>query len=212
MAKTVKEFFDRMIVPQPNSPFGKPAQQQYSSRSTLPGGGGISGTIALRGADELAKALEDIGPALEKKILARAMRDAAKPILEDAKRRAPVLSGQLRKSIKIRSMKRVGKGRVGVIISTEKGFFKGETFYGAFHEFGTKNMPARPFIRPAFEANKARAVKIVGEAIKLGLEDVARGATNASQFRKLAKAQPDLFLPGASDDDYNSGAMFGGAH
>lgn len=174
-------------------------------------GSGIRGEFVISGGDALAAALAEVGKAMEKKILARAMRDAAKPILADAKRRAPVLTGQLRKSLKIRSISRNRKkGQVGVVISTAKGFFKGDEFYGAFHEFGTKKMPARPFIRPAFEANKARAVKIVGEAIKLGLEDVARGASKLSEFRKLAKLQPDLFDHGVGDATFSSANGFGG--
>lgn len=158
-------------------------------------GSGIQGTIQIRGGEELAAALESLGPAMEKKILRSAMREAAKPILDDAKRRAPVLTGQLRKSLKIRAIKRNRKGQVGVVISTAKGFFKGDEFYGAFHEFGTKRMPARPFIRPAFEANKALSITIVGEAVKLGLDDAARGAT---KLTKLKDVKPELFEPGAA--------------
>jgi len=158
-------------------------------------GSGIGGTIQIRGGEKLAAALEALGPAMEKKILRSAMREAAKPILDDAKRRAPVLTGQLRKSLKIRSIKRNRQGQVGVVISTEKGFFKGETFYGAFHEFGTKKMPARPFIRPAFESNKAQSVRIVGEAIKIGLEDITSGAAT---FRKVADVSPYLLDPGTN--------------
>lgn len=158
-------------------------------------GSGISGTIQIRGGEELAAALESLGPAMEKKILRSAMREAAKPMLADAKRRAPVLTGAMRKSLKIKAMKRRSNGQVGVVIATEKGFFKGETFYGAFHEFGTKKMPARPFIRPAFEANKAQAIRIVGEAIKIGLEDITSGKAT---FRKVADVSPGLLAPGAN--------------
>ena len=155
-------------------------------------GSGIAGTIALRGADELLKGLQELEPAIAKKILRSAMRQAAKPILDEAKRRVPVLTGELRKSLKIRALKRNNKGRIGVVISTEKGFFKGETFYGAFLEFGTKKMPAKPFIRPAFEANKARAVRIVEQALKLGLDGVAK---NLPKAQTVADANPDLLTP-----------------
>lgn len=154
----------------------------------------VGGVISLQGGAELMDALEALGPAMEKKVLRSAMREAAKPMLAEAKRRAPVLTGQLRKSLKIKAMKRRSNGQVGVLIATEKGFFKGETFYGAFQEFGTKKLPARPFIRPAFESNKARAVRIVTEAIRIGLEDIASGAT---KFRKAKDVSPELFEPNA---------------
>lgn len=38
---------------------------------------------------------------------------------------------------------------------------KDKAFYGRFIEFGTSRMPARPFLRPAFDAMQSRAVEAV---------------------------------------------------
>jgi len=147
-------------------------------------GSGISGTIRLRGAKQLLEALKTLDDKLAKKVYREAMRAAAKPILETAKANAPVVTGALRKSLKIRAIKRTRKGRVGVVISTDKGFFKGETFYGSFIEFGTKNMPAHPFIRPAFDSHKVSSIKIIGNEIWSGL----RAATSGSERVELEGA------------------------
>jgi len=37
-------------------------------------------------------------------------------------------------------------------------------------EFGTVNMPAEPFLRPAFEEKKQQAVTVMAEALKRGIE------------------------------------------
>jgi HK97 gp10 family phage protein len=133
-------------------------------------GGGISGTFKLKGADKLLAALKDLEPKLAKGVLSKAMRAGAKPI-----------------SLKIRAIKRNRKGRVGVVISTDKGFFKGDTFYAAFHEFGTSRMPARPFIRPAFDAHKVSSVKIIGNEIWSGIRAVTTGAARDSLQGALAE-------------------------
>jgi HK97 gp10 family phage protein len=150
-------------------------------------GGGISGTFKLKGADKLLAALKDLEPKLAKGVLSKAMRAGAKPILETAKAMAPVDTGDLRRSLKIRAIKRNRKGRVGVVISTDKGFFKGDTFYAAFHEFGTSRMPARPFIRPAFDAHKVSSVKIIGNEIWSGIRAVTTGAARDSLQGALAE-------------------------
>lgn len=44
------------------------------------------------------------------------------------------------------------------------------TFYWKFLEFGTSKMPARPFLRPAFEARKNDAVTAIGNKIRTELQ------------------------------------------
>ena len=161
-------------------------------------GSAISGSVELRGAKELNDILEQLPAALAKGILRKAMREAARPILKRAKENCPVDSGELRRSLKIRAIKRNSAGRVGVVVSTDKGFFKGDTFYGAFLEFGTSRMPARPYIRPAFDTEHANSIRIVGEEIAAGLNKAA------PDMKRLGKLPPDFFLPPASDEDYES--------
>ena len=145
-------------------------------------GGGIAGRIHLHGAEQLLASLRSFEPKLAKKVLRNAMREAARPILEEAKRLVPVDTGELRDSLVIRAAKRVRKGSVGVVVQTERGFFKGDTYYGAFVEFGTKNMAARPYLRPAFDSRKEEAAMVAQQLIASGIEDIA---FNLPKLRKL---------------------------
>ena len=66
-----------------------------------------------------------------------------------------------------------------------------------FLEFGTKNMPAHPFIRPAFDAMKATSIRIIAEEISAG---VNRLGDSAGRLHALS-ASGEL-LSSADDSDY----------
>lgn len=89
----------------------------------------------LTGDKQLLKRLRELQPKLQKRGLTKAARLAMKPMHAKAKSSAPKESGTLRKSIKLRAMKR-SRVRVGMHISTSESMFEGKTFYGAFQEFG----------------------------------------------------------------------------
>lgn len=95
--------------------------------------------IDLQGEKGLIKALSELKKTGQKSAVTRAMRKAAKPIQKAAQQQAPKRTGQLRKSIKVRSMRR-SRVRFGirVVTSPGKNLFTGKTFYGAFQEFGWK--------------------------------------------------------------------------
>lgn len=42
--------------------------------------------------------------------------------------------------------------------------------YSAFLEYGTSRMAARPFMRPATEKNRAKVVKLVGDALNITIK------------------------------------------
>lgn len=44
-----------------------------------------------------------------------------------------------------------------------------DAFYLYYHEYGTSKMPARPFMRPTFEQEKAKIEEIMKDEIKRGL-------------------------------------------
>ncbi len=72
----------------------------------------------------------------------KSLERLADEIVADAKRLAPVRSGELRDSIKIEDVK---KGEVTIVASAD---------HAGYVEFGNSRVHARPFIRPAIE-NKA---------------------------------------------------------
>lgn len=182
-----------------------------------------AGMHVVDGLGELTKALAELTPKLEKKVLRQAMRKAAKPILAQAKANAPVSKpaylrrlgentaafgrfvgatekqaeraakravahvtrqakkakvrypGQLRDSLKLRAMKSK-KGRIGVMVQTKDGDFQGDTFYGAFIEYGTSKMAAKPYMRPAFDTKAGEAERIVANEIRDGIAKLAAEA------------------------------------
>lgn len=98
---------------------------------------GIS--IELIGARELDRILRRIAAKDAKAALRKGSRAGAKIITAKAKTLAPVRKegkgGTLRRAIRTRSAKR-SRRYVGAVSTIGKGFFKSETFYGAFIEFG----------------------------------------------------------------------------
>lgn len=107
---------------------------------------------------------------LQKKLSRQATRKAAKDIvLPQAKANAPFDTGDLEESLTVRAVARK-RGKVGHMVATKDGLWKGNQFYGAFMEFGTKERqhasgkgvgridPSKhgAFMRPAVYDNEAR--------------------------------------------------------
>lgn len=132
----------------------------------------VSGTIS--GLEPLLKKLKTLEPKIAKKVLRQSLRAGAKIIQTAAKAKAPVKSGQLRKAIKVRAQKRTRRGTIGVNVSVGEKDFAGEVFYGSFIEFGSSKMPARPFMKPAFQENKAAALQVIQDGIAAGIEEAAK--------------------------------------
>lgn len=129
--------------------------------------------IKLEGAKELEKKLKSLEPKIAKKLVRQSLRKAAKPILAVARTKCPVDTGTLKKSIKIRAMRRK-KNSFGVLVGTALKWFTGDTFYGAFVEFGTSKMSARPFMRPAFDEKKGEAEEILKQEITSGINEAVK--------------------------------------
>lgn len=120
-------------------------------------------------------------PALSKKLrrmpaeIAQPIKDEvmhlAEAIAADAKARVAVDTGLVRDTIKAR---KVGPGfaaKIGIMGVRDRK----KAYYAMFVEFGTKKMPARPFMTPAFEANKAEGIERIGAAVDKALAKVAQG-------------------------------------
>lgn len=156
----------------------------------------VVGTMQVTGFKELQSALKRLPANVARKVSRRAMRRGAVIIQQDAKRRAPVDTGGLRKNLKVVESGRAS--RQGVVL------FRVRTSKGARHaylmEYGTlpriikvakyydeatgrwrliKNVragavQARPFMRPAFDTKKQEAVRAIETTLKQGIELEAR--------------------------------------
>lgn len=122
--------------------------------------------IEVEGLEQLQKKLLELGrkgSAIEN----NALKKAAEPILNDAKAKAPVLTGKGRAELKISNIKKQG-GTKYVLVGIDKGDIS-DIFYMKFQEFGTSKMSARPFLSPAYERNKSRTIEILKDEFKKGL-------------------------------------------
>lgn len=108
----------------------------------------MSASFNIKGLKELKLELERLPAKLEMSVMRSAMREGAKVIAEEAKARAPVLSGRLRDSIRVSTRSKRGVVRYNVIAGGEtkkriKGTASGvkvvydNAYYARFVEFGT---------------------------------------------------------------------------
>jgi HK97 gp10 family phage protein len=109
--------------------------------------------------------------ATEKQVQRAATRAVAQATRE-AKKGKQRYPGQLRDSLRLRAMKSK-KGRIGMMVQTREGDYRGDTFYGAFIEYGTNKMAAKPYMRPAFDTKKGEAAKIIEHEIRAGIAKIA---------------------------------------
>ena len=155
------------------------------------------GNVKVEGLSQIHKALSELGRKVSNKIAVKAMREGGKIVREQARQNAPVLSqrtpyrraGTLKKAIKS-STKVLKNGKIGTVIrvkeltakqietfkvrSGKKGALNPkDPYYWRFLEFGTSKMPARPYLRPAFEQTKEKAATEIIKTLKDGIESEA---------------------------------------
>lgn len=147
-------------------------------------------TTKIEGLKELDRALGELQEDMRGKALYSALNFATNPIVKEAQNRAAqapephqmrygsrtvtVKPGLLKSAIKKRRLTKkehaqgMYSAAIGIVIS-KKNPQKLYPRYWHFIERGTKNMPAIPFIRPAFDNHKDEAVarfkKKLGERI-----------------------------------------------
>lgn len=158
----------------------------------------INGRVLLQGGAELERRLKLLPVKVAKKVVRKALREAAKPIQKDAKARAPKLTGKGAKSIKVRAFKGRRKGSIGVTVQSSAGDFAGDEFYMSMQEFGWKKVPTyrgangrlyskprgskpvtpiagKRFMAKAFDAKKDDAVRTFATIAAAGIEQAAKG-------------------------------------
>lgn len=155
----------------------------------------MADTVELKigGLTDLTRALESLKNGLRRRTIRAALRDAARPIVRQAKALAPRRSGLMRRKIAVRSSRR-DNGRQGVIgvylnvrplSGAQREQFKKQSgkqaranpndpFYWRFLEFGTRRMRPRRFLVPAFEAHQREAVEIFSARLVERIEQANR--------------------------------------
>jgi len=134
----------------------------------------MTDSVKIVGLSDLEKKMKDLGPKVQRKHMRTAVNAAARVVRDDAKTLVPVHTGTLKKAIKTKNRReRENKFRttfsVGVFDKTN------ETFYWRFVEFGTKNMPANPFLRPALINSKDSALNAMRIRLTANIAKEAKG-------------------------------------
>lgn len=131
----------------------------------------------------LAAELLSLPGKLQKKALRSAARKAGKIYATAAKARAPVDTGQVRDSIKVRALKRSrgANASVGVTVGTGAKDYVGDQYYAAFIEYGHRvvlggnvvgKVDPAPFMRPAFDASVSAMEQVYVKELKDQLESI----------------------------------------
>ena len=140
----------------------------------------------IKGLSELSAALKELPNRIARNALRQSVARGAVVIRDEAKARAPVsttppapgdpLPGTLKRSIVIKH----DKDRSSLTSQTyvvavrhgkkyrnqgKKGNRSQDAYYWRWVEFGTVKMAARPFMRPAFEAQKEAAVQEIARVL-----------------------------------------------
>lgn len=122
---------------------------------------------------------------------------AARLIRDEARDQAPVKSGNLKKQIFMYRDREPGQGSEHYVVGVRTGrrskrvrklyrsnklssalraLSGGDAWYWGFVEFGTVKMAAHPFMRPAFEATKNRAVVEFEKVFRKGVATAVKRA------------------------------------
>jgi HK97 gp10 family phage protein len=154
-------------------------------------------TFELKGADELQRAFEAMPEKVMKRGLRQSLKAGALVILDEMLALAPVKTGFLREHfnihISVRGEDLAGSAYVGPEGKMDypddaAGNYHTKTIRGRlrkigriavasvarWHEFGTRRMPARPFMAPAWESKKNAAVDAIIEKLRDAVEDSAK--------------------------------------
>lgn len=145
---------------------------------------GTAVDITILGDKKLQRKLKGLTPALQKKALRKALRAGAKIVAATARQMAPKRTGAVKRSIKVKAMKR-SRGRLGVQVVTGEGWFIGPEFYAAFVELGhhigrrglggqRTHVPGSGFLRKAARQQRGAALGAIRDELARAVTELAR--------------------------------------
>lgn len=134
--------------------------------------------LTVTGLAELSKKLKEMPVKLARNGLRAAVNAGAEVIRKDAASRVPVDTRRLKKAIYKKQIREKSN-------NVQQTFFVGarngkkyrkadkDAYYWRFLEFGTSKLPARPFLRPAFDTKKSEAVDAMARKLKERIDKYA---------------------------------------
>lgn len=144
-------------------------------------------TAKMEGLEETVSNLGELPKATGRNVLRRVLLRRGEPVAQMASQLAPEMSGRLAFSIAVstqltRRQRRGAKvNEVEVYIGPAAG--AGSLYYASFREFGTAELPAHPYLRPAWDALKDMTLTMIGrdlgEEVEAAAGRLARKAARA---------------------------------
>ena len=107
--------------------------------------------VKIEGLEELRETLEQTMPREAKNILRRTTLKIASTVRNEVRKKAPVDTGNLRRSIKSKRDRGTPTNITASVYVDKSGGKSGKGYHYHFVEFGTVKMTARPFIVPTVE-------------------------------------------------------------
>ncbi len=137
----------------------------------------VASGVTIKGLDKIQKKLKQLGPKLEKKALLSAANTGAEVIRKQAEQNVSWTRRLKKFIIKRRVKSPRGSVKIQIGASTDG-------FFGHFLELGTRvrktakgagrgQVSPRPWLRPAFDNTKGKAVKVFGEKIWKKVKELA---------------------------------------
>ncbi|WP_027488470.1 HK97-gp10 family putative phage morphogenesis protein [Allorhizobium undicola] len=132
-------------------------------------------SIKVEGLRELQAALAELPKATGRRVALRALTKAATPIADAGRANAPERKGYLKKSYGVgtkltRRQRKVSKKESQFEVYAGPG---GDPA-GVQTEFGNEHQAAEPHLRPAWDANKDRALETIKEELWTEIEKAAQ--------------------------------------
>lgn len=129
----------------------------------------------VQGLDKLLRTMQELPEELREKPLQKSLRVGTNVIRDKARSNAPVATGKLARNVmsgRIPVKDLPANMEDGYKVFVRRSFKKKESdpnnaWYWHFVEFGTVRMPAQPFLRPAFESEKNKALQTFANTFRL---------------------------------------------
>lgn len=145
-------------------------------------------SVDIVGEEDIINVLGKVGPRHSRNLMRASVHALAAEVGKDAKKLAPADSGDLKKAIKWKRKKSHPESPVSEVRIEHGDEAKHDAWYWRFVEYGTtssdkhKGLPARPFIKPAYEKLRANYKQRLTEAFGKKLEQALK-----REAKRLAK-------------------------
>ena len=106
---------------------------------------------------KLIETLQKFPKNIQKNVMVGAVRAGANVIRDEARRKVPIKTGTLKKSI-VSIQRKAQNGQITFSVTPSRGG-NNDGWYAHFVEFGTSHSSAKPFLRPAFDQSNNESLE-----------------------------------------------------